>query len=163
MNRLLLPLLLLAGTHAAHANPDRLRHEKLTPVTDLGAGQDVRLNGTTDGHPFVAHIVLDKQGNLASISLVENDMPVRMPTSCCEGLAGANHAWVEERGALTTIVVEGAIDGKTWRLALESHEEQLWLKRLSRQGERRDSFTYFDRKDFEPSKVRLRHAPLDGL
>jgi hypothetical protein len=155
-----------AATTALAAAPPPVgtwRHA-VTPALDIPADQPLTLSGETDGERVEAIIDLNKADrSIASIAVRQDGQLLLTPPSSWTGLNGASRAWIEERGALTTVVVEGTANAKAWRLALEYHPEQLWLRRVSRVGENRDSFTYFDREDLAPSKPMIRHAAYRGL
>ncbi len=136
-----------AITSAVFANVPRspnILRDAVTPLIELVGGKNT-LTGETDGDIINATLEVTEGGTLQSISLVQDDVIMRLPASAYAGLSGARQAWVEERGALTTIVVEGAQDQKDWRLALLFHHEQLWRRRLSVEGSKRDIMTFYDR------------------
>ena len=139
--------------------------DAITPMTPLARGATVQLAGTTDGdEEFSVMLETDATGALTRMTAAQDGAKLGLPDSAFEGLSGADTAWSEERGALSTLVVEGwTKEGKRWRLALEFHPKQLWKRRFSMEGERRDLFTFYDRKDMTPSEPELRSAGSKGL
>jgi hypothetical protein len=160
MNRLFLLTmpLLLAATNL----PSRWA---LTEAGAITSGTALELAATTDGDQSLTASVMVQKADAAliAISVVQDGRPLGLPASAFIGLKGATRAWLEERGALSTLVIEG-LDGEgKWRLALEFHPKQLWLRRLSRQGQAKDSFTYYDRDDLKPGDPQLRGHSNRGL
>ena len=148
----------------APPSPNVMR-SAIAPLVMLEAGKTIRLQGSTDGKQTVeAAIAISAQGGmLSAVSVSQDGKALTLPESAWQGLEGARHAWLEERGALTTLVVEGESEGKDWRLALEFHPRQLWLRRLSREGEAKDSFIFYDRDNLKPQKERFRRKLSRGF
>ncbi|NJM50152.1 MAG: hypothetical protein HC843_04100 [Sphingomonadales bacterium] len=158
-----LPLIAAMLTAAAPQSPNKMR-DAFSPLTALQTDMDNKLSGETDGEMVYATISLDDESRLAAIKLVQDDEELRLPKSAYAGIAGARQAWLEERGALTTLVIEGRSDDKDWRLALLFHPEQLWRRRLSVEGERKDQMTFYDRdEDMKPDDMERRKAHSRGF
>lgn len=139
--------------------------DAITPMTPLARGATVQLAGTTDGdEEFSVVLETDEAGALLRMTAAQDGEKLGLPDSAFADLSGADTAWLEERGALSTLVVEGwTTEGKRWRLALEFHPKQLWKRRFSMEGERRDLFTFYSRKDMTPSQPERRRAGNEGL
>ncbi len=140
-------------------------HWTLGMAKPIVAGAALELVATTDGdEPLTARIVTDKaDARLTAITVSQDGRELRLPGSAYAGLTGASRAWLEERGALSTLLVEGKDSAGRYHLALEFHPEQLWLRRLSREGVSRDSFTFYDRENIEPGAEQMRHFEGRGL
>ncbi len=152
--KFLLPMLMvgLAAT-AAHADvkrsPNMLR-DAFTLLTLLKDEGTVRLVGETDDDDEAeATITLGKDGKLDVVRMHQDGVAMRLPDAAWQGITGAQQAWLEERGACTTLVIEGEDKAGEWRLALIFHPEQLWKRRLSREGRERDHFTFYNRDEDE--------------
>ena len=152
----------IAMIAAAPRSPNLLRHA-FSPVVVLEAGKDAALAGRTDGERVEARLTLTANAGLDTLSISQDGRPLGVAASALQGVSGANRAWLEERGALTTLVVEGVSDGKDWRLALEFHDTQLWLRRLSREGVAKDSFTFFEPAGMRPRREARRHFQDRGF
>ncbi len=157
-------LIALACVAATPRTPNLLR-DAITPAVAIVPGKPLALTGQTDGKQKVsAQIDSDHlDARLTHIAISQDGNALSLPAVAYADMKGANRAWLEERGALTTIVVEGVETGKDWRLALEFHPKQLWLRRLSREGVNRDAFTYFDRNDLKPQRVQRRRSYERGF
>jgi hypothetical protein len=141
-----------------------MRHA-ITPIQSLERGATVQLMGTTDGdEAFSATLETNEAGAVTRLTVAQDGAPLGLPESAFADLSGADTAWLEERGALSTLVVEGwTAEGKRWRLALEFHPKQLWKRRFSLEGERRDLYTFYSRQDMTPSEPERRGAGGNGL
>jgi hypothetical protein len=66
---------------------------------------------------------------------------------------------------MDVIVIEGVTDDKEWRLALLFHPEQLWRRRLSVEGQKKDQMIFYDRDedDMEPTEMETRKAHGRGF
>jgi hypothetical protein len=158
-----LVLIALVSTAAAPRTANLMR-DAFTPQIALIAGKVVTLTGESDHEVVRAEICLSAtQSSISSITLSQDGEKPGLPESAYATMKGAKFAWLEERGKLTTLVVEGADAGKDWRLALLFHPHQLWERRLSREGVGRDNFTFYDRKDMTPSKPQHRHTINRGF
>ncbi len=161
------PVLLAAAMLAlpAAAPPaTNLFRDAFSPIVPLEAGKAAELKGVTDGdEPVVARLTLADDGTLAKAEAMQDGQILLLPPSAIQGLSGAKRGWLEERGALTTLVIEGTEKAKTWRLALEFHPKQLWLRRVSREGQARDEFTYYDRRDLAAQKLDRRRHHVRGF
>ncbi len=162
-------------TAASPHNPHRLHSDNklrsaFTVVTPLPGGAVTELQGESDDETVTAAITVSKKGVMDKITLVQDGRTLMLPQNSYAGLTGTQHAWLEERGALTTLVVEGTEmsketgKSKQWRLALLFHPEQLWRRRLSVEGQWRDSMTFYDRDDdMEASQPENRSAISRGF
>lgn len=141
-----------------------LRHA-ITPMQPLARGAVTNLSGVTDGkQEFSAILDINADGAIAAMTVAQDGERLALPDSAFDGLSGADTAWLEERGSLSTVIVEGwSADGKRWRLALEFHPKQLWKRRFSMEGEHRDLYTFYSRKDMTPSKPERRSAGDKGV
>jgi hypothetical protein len=138
----------------APQSPNKMR-SAFTPLTYLTPGDTTQLEGESDGEVVSASITLTDKGEMAEIEVIQ----LRLPQSSYTGLPGTQRAWLEERGALTTLVLEGNAEGKDWRLALLFHPDQLWRTRLSLEDQRRDTMTFYDRdEDMETTTPEKRTA-----
>ncbi len=155
---------------AAPSSPNKTR-SAFSLLTPLSAGKTMQLLGETDKETITATISLSSNSAIADITVVQDGRALLLPLDSYAGITGAQRAWIEERGALTTLVIEGAglIDGaaqtKEWRLALLFHPEQLWRRRLSVKGQRRDSMTFYNwdkDKDMETTKPKNRAVVSRG-
>ncbi len=159
---------LLTADSAARAEvyytPNVMRHA-ITPMQPLARGAAVQLMGTTDGdEEFSVQLATDEAGAIMRMTVAQDGTQLGLPDSAFADLSGADTAWLEERGALSTLVVEGwTPEGKRWRLALEFHPKQLWKRRFSLEGERRDLFTFYSRQNMTPSTPERRSAGSQGL
>jgi len=162
LSRTALMLAALTTLAAAPRSPNLLRHA-FSPVVPLEAGKDATLAGRTDGETVEARLALTADAGLDTLSISQNGQPLGVAAGALQGVTGANRAWLEERGALTTLVVEGASEGKDWRLALEFHDNQLWLRRLSREGLAKDSFIFFEPANMRPRREQHRHFEDRGF
>ena len=147
-----------------HYTPNVMK-DAITPMTPLERGATVQLAGTTDGdEEFSVLLETDVTGAIARMTAAQDGEKLGLPDSAFADLFGADTAWLEEPGALSTLVVEGwTPEGKRWRLALEFHPKQLWKRRFSMEGERRDLYTFYSRKDMTPSEPERRGAGNKGL
>jgi hypothetical protein len=152
----------MAMIAAAPRSPNLLRHA-ISPVVALEAGKGATLSGESDGERVEARLALSAVAGLETLSISQDGQPLGVAASALQGVSGANRVWLEERGALTTLVVEGASDGKDWRLALEFHDNQLWLRRLSREGLAKDSFIFFEPANMRPRREQHRHFEDRGF
>ena len=149
---------------AAMSHSTNTMRDAFTPLTPLKVDDDTLLSGTSDGDEVTAKISLDDKKALAAIKVTQDDTLLRLPKSAYANMKGAQQAWIEERGALTTLVIEGEDAGKSWRLALLFHPQQLRRKRLSVEGNRKDEMTFYSRdEDMQPSKVQIRKAHSRGF
>lgn len=141
-----------------------MRHA-ITPMQSLDRGATVQLMGTTDGdEAFSAILETDEAGAITRMTVAQDGEKLGLPESAYAELSGADTAWLEERGALSTLIVEGwTQEGKRWRVALEFHPKQLWKRRFSMEGERRDLYIFYSRKDMTPSTPERRSAGNQGL
>jgi hypothetical protein len=152
----LIPLALIA---ASPSSP-HLTSSAFTQAMPLNGGEKLTLEGRTDrDEAVVAEIAVTKDGTkLSSISVKQDDQQLILPAFSYDTVTGARRAWLEERGALTTLVIEGNNAGKDWQLALEFHPKQLWLRRLSVEGENRDHFTFYRGDKLEKTREFRRHS-----
>jgi hypothetical protein len=157
-------LIAFACIAATPRSPNLLR-DAFTPVVVIVPGQPLALSGSTDGKKAVNAEINSTKGDarLTHIAVRQDGHALSLPDVAYVDLTGANRAWLEERGALTTLVIDGVETGKDWRLALEFHPKQVWLRRLSREGVNRDAFTYFDRHDLKPQHVQWRRSQERGF
>jgi hypothetical protein len=167
MKRVLLAAGLFAISMSAAASvrhsPNKLRHA-YSPVTGLQYGENNPVSGNSDGAPVIATIMLDTKGAITEIKLSKDGKQLSVPASSYTELPGAQRAWLEERGALDTLVVEGENDGKAWRLALLFQTKQLWRRRLSVEGQRGDSMVFYSRdQHMKPSKAEARMTSSRGF
>ncbi len=167
MKRVLLVASLLAISMSAAANvrhsPNKLR-DAYSPLTGLQYGENNPVSGKSDGVPVIATIMLDTKGAITEIKLSKDGEQLAIPASSYTELPGAQRAWLEERGALDTLVVEGKNGGKEWRLALLFHPKQLWRRRLSVEGQRGDSMVFYSRdQHMKPSKAEDRVTSSRGF
>jgi hypothetical protein len=158
-------LLVAASTYAATPRSPNLMRYAFAPITTVAPGEAITLSGKTDKDELVQAVVQSRKpdASLVKIMVSQDGKALTLPADAFAGVTGANRAWLEERGALTTLVIEGAQFGKDWRLALEFHPKQLWLRRLSREGVARDEFTYYERKAMTAMKPQLRRAHVYGF
>ncbi len=148
---------------ATPQSPNKMR-SAFTPLTYLTNGKTTQLEGESDHEVVSASITLTDKGEMAKIEVIQNDERLRLPQSSYAGLSGTKQAWLEERGALTTLVLEGNAEGKDWRLALLFHPEQLWRRRLSMESQWRDNMTFYDRDEgMETTKPEKRTAFSRGF
>ncbi|MFM9851469.1 MAG: hypothetical protein ACKVOJ_01495 [Sphingomonadaceae bacterium] len=153
----------LATIGAAPRTANLLR-DAITPMTALAPDKVTSLSGESDDEIVTADITLSgKDGAISKVAVMQDGKALRLPDSAFSAISGAKRAWLEERGALTTLVIEGVSAAKDWRLALEFHPKQLWLRRLSREGVAQDSFTYYDRDDLNKTRIFDRHAGNHGF
>ena len=123
----------------------------------LVAGQPVTVTSTRTRDPMQATVTLSKQQQLiTTIDMTYDGVKLLLPNSAFTSLKGAQLAWLEKRGALATLIIAGEEDGEQWKVALIFHPEQLWKRRFSKDGIRRDEFTFYDRDDMEPSEAERR-------
>ncbi len=122
----------------------------------------IQIEGTTDDESLTAIITTAGTG-VKAVAVQQADHKLGLPESAFTGLTGAKQAWLEERGALSTLIIAGSDAGGDWRLALEFHQRHLWLRRLSRAGEGRDSFIWYAHDDLKPSKEHFRSFVGRGL
>ena len=137
----------------------------ITPMQPLTRGAVISLSGVTDGdEEFSAILDVDAEGGIAAMTVAQDGKALGLPASAFAGLSGADIAWLEERGALSTVIVEGwTPEEKRWRLALEFHPKQLWKRRYSMEGENRDLYTFYSRKDMTPTEPERRGAGDKGV
>jgi hypothetical protein len=160
---IMLAAMMIALPAAAPRSPNLLR-DAFSPIVTLEPEKSAVIKGETDGdEPVSANLNLTKEGGIESLTITQDDRPLALHATAIQGLTGATRAWLEERGALTTLVVEGTEAGKDWRMALEFHPKRLWLKRVSREGQGRDEFTYYDRDDGEPRAMQKRRHHVHGF
>ncbi|MFM2099023.1 MAG: hypothetical protein RLZZ366_562 [Pseudomonadota bacterium] len=157
-------LIAFACVAATPRSPNLLR-DALTPVAAIVPGKALALSGTTDGKKAVSAQIdsAKTDARLTHIAVSQDGHALLLPEVAYADMKGANRAWLAERGALTTLVIEGVDAGKDWRLALEFHPKQLWLRRLSQEGVNRDAFTYFDRDDATPQRIQWRRSYEHGF
>jgi hypothetical protein len=161
--RLLLPL---AAAASLSANiPFKLKSKDMvSKAYALTASKTITIESVKHRDPMVAQITLDKAGQaITDIKMSHDDRDLLLPVSAFNEIQGPKIAWLEKRGALLTLMLAGEHKGKVWKLALEFHPKQLWKRRLSVEGVRRDEFTFYDRDDMEPSKPEHRDAMTMGL
>lgn len=159
----LLILIALVSVGAAPRTANLMR-DAITPATALAAEKVITLSGESDNEIVHAEIKLAMTDRgIATITVSQDGEKLELPESAYADMKGAQTAWLEERGALTTLVIEGADAGKDWRLALLFHSEQLWERRLSREGLNRDTFIFYDRDDMKPSKPQQRRTINRGF
>ena len=139
--------------------------DAVTPMVRLEPGTGNHLTGMTDGEePLSAHITLDDARTITTLAVSQDGQALFMPDSAWNTLTGADTAWLEERGALSTLVLEGYdAEIRRWRVALLFHDAQLWKRRASLEGQGRDQFTFYDRKDGIPGESKTRGAGNKGL
>ncbi len=159
---------LLSADSAARAEAyytGNVMRDAITPRQPLTRGTVASIVGTTDGdEEFSAILNIDADGAIEAMTVAQNGERLGLPESAFADLSGADVAWLEERGALSTVIVEGNTpNGKRWRLALEFHPKQLWKRRFSVEGERRDLYTFYSRKDMTPSETERRSANNRGI
>jgi hypothetical protein len=164
---MLKPLTLLCValiTTGAAPHTANLYRDAITPVTGLAADKVTSLSGESDNEIVTADITLSgKDGAISKIVLIKDGKVLRLADAAFASISGATVAWLEERGALTTVVIEGETADRDWRLALEFHPKQLWLRRLSREGIAQDSFTYYDRDDLSKTRSFARRSGNHGF
>ncbi len=169
MRKMLFPFLLAAPLmlHPAFAetyHTSNLLKDAVTSVHQLADGTRIILSGETDGEPLVAEVEVGENGMLTDLTIRQGDRALRMPADAWNERSGAKYAWLEERGSLTTLVLEGEEeDGRDWRLALLFHPEQLWKRRLSIEGDKSDLFTFYSREDMSANEAKRRGAHNKGL
>jgi hypothetical protein len=152
-----------AALAVAPQSPNKLRHA-FTPVSALSGNGSTSLSGTSDGDLVIAKLTLDEDRRVTNIEIKQAETTLRLPKSAYANLPGAQHAWLEERGELTTLVIEGKTDNKDWRLALLFHQDQIWRKRFTQEGDRRDVMTFYSRgEEMEASKPKKRKAFSQGF
>jgi hypothetical protein len=118
----------------------------------LAANQTTKILSQKTDDRLIAEITLDKSGqSIIAIKASRDDRRLLVPQSAFAAMKGATTAWLEKRGALSTLVVTGDHLGKVWKVALEFHPKQLWKRRLTIEGVRRDEFIFYDRNDMMPS------------
>jgi hypothetical protein len=128
-------------------------------VTALSSGATNSIQGESDGKNVLATVTLNKQSEIVNLMIVQGDNKLRLPADAYSGINGTQRAWLEERGALTALVLEGTENEKAWRLALLFHEEQLWKRQLSQEDRRSSMVTYYSRDEgMKPSKPENRIA-----
>jgi hypothetical protein len=159
-----LPIIAATSIATVKNNPNEMR-DAFTAVIPLPMDSDTTLSGESDDEIVKAVVSLDDKSMLAAIKVEQDGELMRLPKSSYAGLSGAKRAWLEERGALTTLVIEGLKDGKEWRLALLFHPEQLWRRRLSIEGQRKDQMIFYDRDEdnMEPTEMETRKAHSRGF
>jgi hypothetical protein len=156
----IMPFFIMA---AAPQSPNKLR-SAISPLTALSNDDTVYLEGESDDEVVSASVTLNAKGEMAEIEVMQDEGRLRLPQSSYSGLSGARQAWLEERGALTTLVLEGNSQGKDWRLALIFHPKQLWRTRLSVEDQWRDVMTFYDRdEEMQTSKPEKRTAFSRGF
>ncbi len=161
--RLLSPL---AAAALLSANiPFKLKSKDMvSKAYALTAAQTITIESQKRRDPMVAQITLNKSGqSIADIKVSHDDRDLLLPVSAFNEIQGAKIAWLEKRGGLSTLMLAGEYKGKVWKLALEFHPKQLWKRRLSIEGIRRDEFTFYDRDDMEPSQPEHRDSMTMGL
>jgi siroheme synthase (precorrin-2 oxidase/ferrochelatase) len=164
MLRALALTLIAVSTVGAAPRTANLMRDAITPATALAADKVTTLTGESDDEKVIADITLAANGGaITKIAVSQDGKALRLPETAYAAVAGAKIAWLEERGALTTLVIEGVTANKDWRLALEFHPKQIWLRRLSREGVAEDNFTYYDRDDLKKTRVFDRHAGNHGF
>jgi hypothetical protein len=164
MFRILALALIAVSTVSAAPRTANLMRDAITPATALVADKVTTLRGESDDEVVSADIAMAaKDGALTKIAVSQDGKVLGLPETAYAGLSGAKIAWIEERGALTTLVIEGVTANQDWRLALEFHPKQLWLRRLSREGVVQDNFTYYDRDDLNAVRVFDRRSGNRGF
>jgi hypothetical protein len=131
---------------AAPQSPNKMRSAITSQVMLIMADKTI-LSGEADGKIVTAHIELDRMSGLAKINVMQDGNEMRLPLAAYAGLIGAKSAWIEERGAMTTLVIEGHDAGKDWRIALLFNDDQLRRRRLSREGVKHDMMTFYSRDE----------------
>lgn len=160
-----LPIFAATSIAAVNHSTNKLR-DAFTAEISLPIDMDTKLSGQIDDNEIVTAVVsLDEKSVLAAIKVEQDGVVMRLPKSSYAGLVGAKRAWLEERGALTTLVIEGLANGKEWRLALLFHPEQLWRRRLSVEGQTKDQMIFYDRDEdnMEPTEMETRKAHSRGF
>jgi hypothetical protein len=130
----------------------------------LVADQSTTITSTLKRDPMQAVVTLSKnEQRISSIKMTHDGVDLLLPDSAFTSLKGAQLAWLEKRGALPTLIIAGEEAGTQWKLALIFHPKQLWKRRLSIEGLRRDEFTFYDRDDMEPSEPERRRTMSMGV
>jgi len=122
-----------------------MTRQAFTPQSDLKPSETTRIEGESDTDIVEATLTLDEDGTLDVVRMMQDNKSLRLPDSAWQGMKGARQAWLEERGALTTLVIEGEDDEGDWKLSLIFHPDQLRKRRLIREHTGKSSVTFYHR------------------
>lgn len=155
---------LAIGTILSASTPVKLTsRDMVNTARYLVAGQPITVTSTRTRDPMQAVVTLSNQEQrITGIKMTYGDVNVLLPDSAFTSLKGAQLVWLEKRGALATLIIAGEEDGNQWKVALIFHPKQLWKRRFSQDGVRRDEFTFYDRDDMEPSEAERRSTMTMG-